>query len=398
MLVISKLNPLDFKVRDNALPNWENTLQTFDEEEFDGIVRRSDKQQLFLASQTIPTQIKTDFDTGTDSVKAILVDENGTQTPLVVNVVFENTPISELDTKITFYQFDLQGLTEGCYYVDVKGIKSGEPNVYYRSEKFEIVEGITEYRRNIDNALPYTYIKDHLKFSGTNSDNNFDIYYADGFTSEIWIPCRFNARQVEGEVDTYDNNGNLSKLEDILQRSGELTTDSIPAYLAEKAQYLAGTDQFKINDLEFVSVEKGESEYTDNLDTTTLTISLTQKYAIGVNSDDVGFEIGGDAEVAVDNKQALNTSGSINFAISQGFSINQIIVVLKTGTSGTVKVGTTASGEEILREYTINGTGTHKLLDREFVGDTDAGWTTFVEFGGVGATFDIFIQTIKFTQ
>jgi hypothetical protein len=393
MLVISKLNPLDFKVRDSALPNWENTLQTFDEEEFDGIVRRSDKQQLFLASQTIPTQVKTDFDTGTDSVEATLVDENGNQTPLVVNVVFDNVILSELDTKITFYQFDLQGLTEGCYYVDVKGIKSGSPNEYRRSEKFEIVEGVTEYRRNIDNALPYTYIKDHLKFSGTNSDNNFDIYYADGFTSEIWIPCRFNQRQVEGEVDTYDNNGNLSKLQDILQRSGELTTDSIPAYLAEKAQYLAGTDQFKINDLEFVSVEKGESEYTDNLDTTTLTISLTQKYAIGVNSDDVGFEIGGDAVSPVEVLEALNASGSDNFSAPAGYLINAVTLRLKSGTSANVKIGLSPSSDDVV-EWDLDTIGKVVPINVVQTGSLDSGYFIYYEITGVGATVDIVIQTI----
>ena len=392
MFIISKLNPLDFKVRDNKLPNWENTLEH--EQYFDGIVKNKYLQK-FLTIETITIQFKTDY----DSFEIKLWDAQDNSVSLSESLIYSNT--DEFTGQLTkFYKFSISAQKEGEYYITIKAIKSGEVNLYYESETFELIKGVTKFRETVDGNVSYIIIPDHYKIEATNNTNKFDLYYEEElpFITSIWIPSRLFNIQSDGDVDVYDNDGNLAKLQEIFQNVFELKTCPIPRYLAQKLQLLSALDFFNINGLDFVNTEKGENEYFDNFSNTVLTMNLTQKFAVGINSDDKGFNIQEVEDMVVINKEQKNTSGSISFDIPQGYSINQIIIALKTGTNGTVKIGTTVGGEEIVRTYTLTDTVPQKLLDREYVKNVDSGFTVYVTFSGIGATFDIYIQTIKFTQ
>jgi hypothetical protein len=392
--IISPLNSLEFKEVNNLLPNYANTLLC--DVAFDGVVK-SEYKQKFSQSQTIITQMFTDFDTRV----ATLVDSLGNQTNLPVTLIKQAT--DEVTGEIqSYYEFSVAGQSEGVYYVTVKGTKSGEPNVYFQSENFEIVEGLKGYRRGTDEVFEYEYIPNHLLIESSNTENQFDLYYGsdrlsgDPFESAIWIPAVDYKVQPGGESEVYDNLGNLAKLKEISQRVFELRSSSIPRYLAMKTHELASLDYFRVNNIQYVSEEKGENEYFANYTDGVLTMNLTQAFVVGINSDDQGRAIIDTDMATVEIKKILNASGSQQLVVSGGYSLNQITLVLESGTQADVKIGSTPSGNEIMRTESVT-TGTPiKNLARNYVNqaDEEAAFTAYIEITGVGASATVYLQTI----
>ena len=390
MFVISKFNALEFKARDGLLPNWENTLS--DEVEFDGSIS-SCYVQKFLRQNIIKTQIKTDY----DSVSAFLFDDQGGESSIPVNLIYESE--DELTGFVTkFFQFDLTNLATGTYYVDIRGVKAGDVNQYHRSEKFEIVQGEVRYRRNVDGVTSYRVVPNHLKVSAKNTDNRFDLYFQDGFSTEIWIPAKIHEVQTDNEIDVYDNNGNLTKLKEVVQNAFTLkSTEPTPRFLAQKIQYLAGLSFFEINDILYVSSESGENEYFGNLSETILTMTLVQQFAVGVNSDNEEAIIKLPTEMdAVFNPTILGGSGNGNFVIPQGYRLIGIVITLASGTEATVTIGTQPAGTDILRATEVTSDKPHIDFSRNFSKEEE--YTLYYSITGVSASVNLYLNTIRFSQ
>lgn len=395
-LIISPLNGITYKEVNNLLPNFVNTLSC--DEDFNGIVNENYVQK-FLTSETIITQLFSDYDT----IEAYLIDSSGTKTELTVSLVKQSVD------KITFevysyYEFSIVGRPEGKYSVAVKGIKSGEENKYFNSEPFEITKGITGYRyAHADGTKKeYQYIPNHIRIVASNTDSNYVYWGEDRITGnpfevKIWIPGTNRKQQPGGEIDVYDNLGNLAKLEQISQRIYELKTDDIPVHLALKVNELAALDFFSINDEFYVSEENGENEYFGNYNGSVLTMALTQKFVVGINSDDRGFTIINENEMAsIIPKQINNASGSQQLTVDGGYSLNQITLALEQGTSADITIGITPGGNELMRTETINTANPIKNIARNYVNliDQDASFTVYIDISGVGASATVILQTI----
>jgi hypothetical protein len=203
--------------------------------------------------------------------------------------------------------------------------------------------------------------------------------------------------QPSGDIDVYNNVGNLSKLEQVSQRIYELKTGSIPKHLALKVNELAALDFFAVNDEFYVSEDNGENEYFGNYNGSVLTMSLTQKFVVGVNSDDRGFSVINDESVeSVKIKQVINVSGSQQLTVDGGYSLNQITLALDQGTNCDIKIGTTPSGNELMRSENISTSTPVKNIARNFVNQTDqdTSYTAYIEISGVGAAATVILQTI----
>lgn len=393
--VISPLNSIEFKVVDNLLPNYSNTLSY--NEEFEGIVKSGFKQK-FMTSETITTQFRSDYENFT----AILTDSFGNSTNLPVALIKQAT--NQITGVVySYYEFYVVGQTAGCYKIDVKGTKNGEPNKYFTSEWIEIVQGLKGYRYTIDGALEYEFIPGHFKIESKNNENNFNIYWGsdrisgDPFVSHVWCPGKNRNAQPGGDIEVYDNLGNLAKLQEISQRSFEMRTDIIPRYLAFKINELAGLDFFQVNDIEYVNEENGEIEYFSNFADGILTLTLTQAYVIGINSDDSGINLITDSKMAsIENKVLTNTSGSQQLTISGGYSLNQITLVLESGTQANIKIGSTPAGNEIMRTETITSSNPILNIARNYVNQSDnnASFIAYIEISGVGSSATVILQTI----
>lgn len=400
--IISTLNSIEFKQINNLLPNYDNTLSK--DVAFEGVVNIN-KLQKFLTSETISTQIKTNYLlTGGDSITATLIDCDGNETNLPVTLIKDFTDTLTGDIA-AFYEFYVVGQAATKYKIKVKAVRAGEDDEFRISEPFELVAGSVGFRQTDGVPFQYEFIPNHYKIVAKNVENQFYLYYGtdrasgDPFETSIWISGVLGKPQAGGEVDTYYNLGNLSKLEQISQRIFELKTDDIPDYLALKTQELASLDSFIINDVEYVSTENGEIERFGNYTGGVLTMNFTQAFVEGINSDDQGFIIPTQGDMAtIEIKKITNASGSQQLTVSGGYTINQITLVRESGagTQADVKIGFTPSGNEIMHLESVNDTKIIKNIARNFVNpnDEEASFTAYVDISGVGASATVILQTI----
>jgi len=360
----------------------------------------------FLRSQTIRTQIFTNFDADVDStIEAILIDESGNQTPLPVVKVKQKTD-ERYGYEQIYYEFSISGQPVGCYSVAVKGTQTGSSNVNQESETFEIVDGATEYRRGVDGTtLPYEYIPNHIKIEAFNRDSLPSLYFGseritgDSFKIEFWVEATLYKAQPSGDSDVYDDSGNLSVLRSIKQRSFELKTSAIPLYLAMKTSEISGLDYFIVNDKEYVNEEGGENEFFGNLTDTVLTMSLKQKYVVGVNSDDQGVIIT-DSEMGGIEVKEKTLSGSDTLTVTGSYTISLITLELVAGAQADVTIGFTPSGNEIMRTESVTSSNPRKYIARSFgnPNDINASFPAYIQVVGVGASVLVRLQTIPNSQ
>jgi hypothetical protein len=390
--IISPLNAISFKEVNSLLPNFNNTLSINE----DGV--KTAYVQKFLDSDTIRTQMFSDYDT----ITAFLIDCDNNQIELPVTLVKQST--DEITSEVySYYEFSISGQSVGQYNVGIKGVKSGELDLYFNSEPFEIEEGLTGFRYAFDGTKKeYEYIPNHFKITASNTDSDY-IYWGDdrlsgdAFEVSIWVAGTNDKPQSGGDVEVYDNVGNLSKLEQISQRIYELKTEDIPKHLALKVNELAALDFFAVNDEYYVNEENGENEFFGTYNGAVLTMTLTQKFVIGVNSDDKGFSVINSEDVeSVKIKQITNVSGSQQLIIDGGYTLNQVTIVLEQGTNCDVKIGTSPSGNEIMRSENISTSTPIKNIARNYVNqsDQDASLIAYIDISGVGAAATVILQTI----
>lgn len=391
--LVTGLNSIQYVGVDNLLPNPENTLSK--DIAFQGVVNGK-KCQKFMTSETITTQVQTNYIvTGGDTLTAILIDSLGGQAALTVDLAasFTDTLTGEITA---FYEFGVVGQAIGRYQIEIKGTADGESK-YRRSETFEIVEGVKGFRHTLDDKFEYEYIPNHIKMVASNTENQAYNYWADGFEVSIWVEGVNGKPQSGGEVDTYDNLGNLTTLETIDQHTYEFKTVDIPQYLLLKIQSLLKLDFATLNDKQYVLSDNGEAEYFGNYTDGVLTLNLTQAFVEGINSDDQGVTIIENNDMAaVEIKKITNVSGAHQLTISGGYTLNQITLALESGTQADIKIGSTPSGNEIMRSETIAAANPVLNLARNYVNQSDeaASFVAYVEISGVGASATVILQTI----
>lgn len=385
-LIISPLNPIRFANRDNKQPNWENTLNT-ETSNVEGTY-----VQKFIEGEEIILQARSDAPTN-------LV---GFVTNCETNVRTEIFPvIAKTFDDFTFSKFSLN-LDEGKYYLDIALVGVGiETPKYKRSEHFEIVKGDIGIRDSLAGIDVYKIIKDHVLVESWNNENSFDNYFGIDdqgatFKSRFWLPTQLHHAQVGGETEVYDNLEVLTKLEDTNQNSFEFTAENIPRYLAMQMQYVASLDNFFVGDLEFVSLEKGEIEYLGQYyQDGTLIMTLTQRFAEGLNSDDQGFEIITNGDMAgIEILQATGVSGTGSFTVKAGYMINSITNQLNQGTNAIISFGTAPSGTDIQWEEELTNTERHSIVNTQHSHDTDVDYQVYYTIVGVGSTVNLVVQTI----
>lgn len=404
--VIAPINDLELKEVNGLLPNYSNTLSC--DEEFEGVVNGSSKQK-FISSDKIRNQIRTDYDTAlTDTIEANLINSSGIS---VVLSVFKVKQVTDpLNNEVIYYEFETTGLALDTYYATIKATKSGEENIYYQSEPFEVVESVTAYRYGADGTkFPYEMIPNHFKILASNNDNQVNTYWGDDrlvgdpFEVNVWVEGSNRKPQPAGEVDNYDNNGNLAVLKSISQRAFELKTSDIPVHLAFKTSILSKLDNFYINNEKYVADDNFEFEYFANYTYAVLTGAITQSNVVGENSDDQGYVIIDSNDMAgIETPTITNSSGSQQLTISGGYSLNQITVVRTSaiGTQFTVTIGFTPGGNEIMRSESFGDDRAIDNIARNYVNpeDVNASFPAYIEISGVGAAATVILQTIPNKQ
>jgi len=378
--IISPINSLTPKKLDGLLPNFNNTLDRFDK--YTDSINVPECQK-FLTSETIPTQIRTDFDT----ITATLIGEDGGQS---------NLPVTEVSSysNFSFYNFYITGQGVGKYRVIVTATKDTE-TVNCEFEPFELVSGTSTRITGGEVKI----IEGYKRVKYYNSENEFYIDYSTGIKHFIWIPAELYWINPLGEVDVYNSLDNKEKLEQTNFRGILLKSRPMLRHLFLKFSEASSMDYFAINDVEYILPEVLEPSYYGDANVGTIEVQVEERFTVGINSDDEGFTC--DQQI-IDGGLVMNigqdnlSAGTLELTVLEGYKVKSIDWRLKSGTSATVKVGTTVGGEDLSRPKTSTVALDPVSIEKSKILDWDGTGTVYITKTGVGAVIDFWMTLITF--
>jgi len=372
--VISKANSIRWAHRDDLMRSMDNQLSC--EETW------SNKpsiyfDQIFFLNDPVPIQVKAGltatvvltqyFDDGSTTVHVV---DDTTGRPTVVTAGMDAWII--YDYLITFSAL-------GRSYFKLTTEEST-----WQSEYVNIIASDTDYR-----LLQWT----NLDEDTDPFEFDYNTTYALANVNYMRILIEDLEYQSVGETDVYDNQNEKSILKSnqfaqILFKSG-----LIPRQIAQVISIAMAHDSFLVNEVAYV-VEKIPEISTAGA-WSIVSAPMVQNLNLGMNAHDLGFNCDTVAMSKVININKIAIAALDSALVNLGYSINQIIIELSTGTSGTIKIGTTIGGDDILKTYTLTTAKDFQIFTRNFMPDTgiSAAWPIF--FTVIGAFITARVQTIK---
>lgn len=334
--------------------------------------------QKWIPADVIKTQVWSDY----AALEVILYRKSDdavvdTIVPTVKNVYTDFT-VYEFSFNMSSYPADAK------YYAILTATDGTFDTIIQDSEIFKI-----------STTLPH-----HNLLEWNNVDNFFDIDYTTGIVHRVRIKSRINEPELGGEETIFDNDGVQTKVKAVVNWIETLTTEAMPKHMFLKLGIAQAHDRFFLNGDLFLSQGKPEKSAIPESNLHELKFSLIENDIAGTNSHDAGIceTIINQIMDGVIALQQLAVSGNPQFNITDGYSINQIIVELVSGSAGTFKAGWAAGTDNVTKLKTLTGTGAYILLDRETIGALIGGNVMYFTTTGVGATFNIYVQTIIFKQ
>ncbi len=371
--VISQLHSVRFRPVNGNNPNFDNTFledEKFYNDKIFTFCQRfpNDTTQLIQiksTSSTLPTVTATEADQSTTPIIP-------TGSTFVSR--YDTTGDGSFDTWYFEFDIDFSSFTTKTFITVVQDATT------WRSEPFK---GDSEVTTEIANG-------EILKLEYYNQDNNFQIDFSTGITFELYVESILKDYDSGGEISDYDNQDEITKLKETVQRLLTFKTLEIPRYVAEILKLASSTDNFVINDVSYQRREQPEFTPVEGSNFVEYSMILTDKEYLGINSHDVGFSC--DVAPTTAEMQVLtelNASGSVTFSIPAGYLVHTMRVQWVSGTSVEAKLGLSVGTDELVYPRNVNSvdtdrtTAVHGDIDRDAITDIYATVT-----GGV-ANLDI---------
>jgi len=369
-MIISQANSIRFKKVNSDLPGFDNTLLA-DEKFYNDLIETY--CQRWKSTDTETVIIKSDSAV-IPTVIATLEDKT--------TVIITAAPISSYDT---------EGLGTDLYFYSFDVVFS----LYALKTSITVTQGGDEYISEpiIGNLTADELNGEYLKIEYSNVDNAFQLDFSTEITFSLYLPSILKDYQFGGDSSTYDNQDELTKLKETVQRLLVLKSIDIPRYLAETMKLASSMDNFTVNDIAFVRAEQPEIIVNDGMNLVEISMTLTDSVYLGVNTHDIGY----DCDEATTTNEIMNltennASGSVTFVVTAGYLLHTLRAEWVSGTA-IIKLGTTLAGDDLAKEFTVSSVVTnstvaiHSDLDR----DSDAN----VYLTVTGGVVNIDIQLIR---
>jgi len=366
MFIISPESSFRFAIRDSLLPNYDNQL--YQEREQAGLKIIPNHCQLVNNGDERTIQIRTDYD---GAITAVLRDNSDNSTAVLT--------VTEKKTYTSFstYEFTHTFNANGSFSIIVNGADSIQDAVEYESELIDVA---TEHK--------YTLL---VKFY--NDTNTEFVDYSTGIQHFMRIPSRIPDGEDETDQDIYDKQNQKTKTYAATTFNGELTTGELPEYKKRQLRLASNLFFFFVNDKQYTVTELSSERFGKST-TQQMTLICAEYVTPGVNADDSGQSVIPEPE-DMENTYPINlegVSGSQQLTVAANYLPEIIIFVLKTGTSGTVKVGVSIGGDEVSSPKPVTTASPVYTLGREYLKSLAQYENSFILYFtivGVGVTVDI---------
>jgi len=374
-MIIGQANSIRFKKVDDNLPNFDNTLlanESFYNDKIETYCQRwksTDNETVIIKSDsnTIPTVIATKKDKLTVTITAALItsydqDDDGTD-----------------DLFFFSFNVDFSLFTTETFITVTQG------SVVYKSEP---IIGDVEMSELTNGEL--------LKIEYYNEDNAFQLDFSTGITFSLYVPSILRDYTTGGDNSIYDNQDELEKLKETVQRLLSFQTIEIPRYLAETLKIASSMDNFIVNDISYTRAEQPEITAIEGINLVTFSMILTDKEYLGMNTHDIGFDCDSSTEDEIMIKTEENASGSVTFNIPAGYLLHTMRVQWVSGTTVTVILGITVGGDELIESRELSSTDTDRTMSIHLDIDRDSASNVYATITGGVANIDL--QILKNIQ
>ena len=286
-MIISKANSICFYEVDGLMSSFDNTKLS--DEPFENHLIYG-YRQLFYSTDVVTIQVKTD----PSEVPTMKIKDNGSWV-----TVTKSQKAIYAEYEIWEFVITMSDYTDSKLYAYCYATKSAPVRITdeYYSQAIEIVD-------ENDYLLQIEYY---------NSDAAFEIDYSTDISFLLRIEGLLKDYDPQGEIKTYNNQGELVKLKEIVVRGLKLQTDAIPRYLAEILTIAMAHDKFYVNEVEFVTENKPDISNIKGSNLCELSNVLTQRNVIGVNSHDIGFDSDIVGVGGMTNETEIGKANSIAF-------------------------------------------------------------------------------------
>lgn len=376
IITISKANFLCFRKQGETLKTFDNTLSA--DEDFHGIKIYDTCPVKVLAADRITFQVKADKVIDLAMVLT-LVRSDGNQSNISITIADSNTTHNFWEAII-----DFSGLSGKVYFKYAPSSVSQSLDDLYISEPIEV---LTETEANTDTVkiqwFNYTY----------NNTVAFEMFYDTGIVPLIRLKANFFKYDSRGKAEVYENDGEPVKLKQTVQRIIEFETDAIPRYLVEMISIALAHDMFTVNEVAYISEKYPSVDKVGKTNLFTLSTKIRQVNVLGINAHDIGFDCDTiSMSSSVVNHELAGVSGNQSQVITADYLLHVITVKWNAGTNVSVKIGTSAGGNQLHRGLEVSTTEAIRTVSSHVV---LSGVTIYFAITGTGANVDIVTQTIK---
>jgi hypothetical protein len=377
-MIISGLNSIKFKLQDSNPPNINNTLLADEKFYNDNIFTYC---QRWPDNVTQKVQIKSDSDT---LPTAIATEADQSTTALTVTEVSSYDTDSDGNDDTYYFEFTV----DFSAFTTKTDITVNQGSVTYKSEPFK---GDSEVANELaDGELQ--------KIDYYNQDNAFQIDFSTGITFEIYVPAILKDLDSAGEISSYDNQYEITKLKETVQRVLSFRTLDIPRYLAETLKLVSSTDNLVVNEISYIRQDQPEITPVEGSNFVEFSMALTDKEYLGINTHDTGFNCDvapTDAEMSI--LTILNASGGETFTIPAGYLVHTLRGQWVSGTTVEVKLGTSIGGDQLVYPRDLSVTDTNRTTAIHGDIDRDADTDIYATVTGGVANLDLQIIQNKET-
>ncbi len=375
MITVPKSNPILFRpLLSQTAPNFDNTFA----DDYTGENRTIRKFSQLCAEDEWQIQVVTDYNAWLDDTNC---DIKIIERIAGVDTVIGDPPTMTQLGGLYYYTFDIAPTNTGCFKL---WVLLNEDTVYtHESEWINIPSAGIEDTQD-DNANLF-------RLEWFNLENGFNMdYVVSGFVGQAHIEGKLILGQPAGDVTVFDNQGEEIKLKEIVQRVMMFTAE-VPDYLAEQIGLWMAHDEFLINDVKYVTSKKPTITQVNNSNMYLFSAELHQFSVIGINTHDVGFDCDASTlTTMILNQTEVAKTASFTVEAPAGYLLHTVTLVRNTG-SADVKLGITATGDEIFTDTTIDGTDSLVAVQTHYALDTAI--TLYITVTGT-VNFDVNLQYI----
>jgi hypothetical protein len=323
--------------------------------------------QLINNADEVTIQIRTDYDVVT---ARIVNNETNVSTPIIVTKKATYPTFSTWEFTHTFNVND-------NFTIFVNGTDSVQPDIENESEPIDV-------DTNHVNTLKVDYF---------NVSNTEFVDYSTGIRHFARVVGRIPDGDDETDQNIFDNQNQKSKTYSATTFNGEFTSDPIPEYLVRQLVLAQGLKFFFIEDVQYTVSDRTPERFGQSTSKQIVFICAEVEVP-GVNSDDSG-QLPEPIPEDMQNTFPIpltGVSGNQEIDVTANYMPDTMMFVLKTGSSGTVKVGTVPGGDDILSPKTITTANPVSTNDREILkqlANYENTYKLYFTITGVGVTVDI---------